>query len=69
DGSKLAGNVAVSIHAPRAGRDAARTISGLASGVSIHAPRAGRDRNHYKLTNYNHLAGPQRGPRSQRLSP
>ena len=35
---------AVSIHAPRAGRDVAAGKKLLAIYVSIHAPRAGRDR-------------------------
>jgi len=33
----------VSIHAPRAGRDALRAVRAALRGVSIHAPRAGRD--------------------------
>ena len=33
----------ISIHAPRAGRDAGHQDPGLRDGISIHAPRAGRD--------------------------
>ena len=34
---------AISIHAPRAGRDISRRFPGLRFWISIHAPRAGRD--------------------------
>ena len=36
-------NPAVSIHAPRVGRDGRCRVSPLPRGVSIHAPRVGRD--------------------------
>ena len=41
--ARASGHTAVSIHAPRAGRDIDRWLSRRCLPVSIHAPRAGRD--------------------------
>ena len=51
---------------PARGATSQTCVSSTGQTVSIHAPRTGRDRNHYKLTNRNHLPSPQRGPSSQR---
>ena len=40
---RIGGQDAVSIHAPRAGRDSRQIHLGAGESVSIHAPRAGRD--------------------------
>ena len=40
----------ISIHAPRAGRDALRSVSLKVEIISIHAPRAGRDKRFPRFT-------------------
>ena len=60
---------AISIHAPRAGRDISRRFPGLRFWISIHAPRAGRDclQSLHRVTDVISIHAPRAGRDSRRL--